>query len=77
MRSHMREAGKQTLDRRQFLRRWVRRGMLGALTAVGVTLVVRGQACSRGGVCGGCSLLARCDLPPALDYRRQSTIRLP
>lgn len=67
----------EAVDRRQFLHRWVRRGVLGALTAAGVTLVVRGQTCTRGGVCGGCALLSGCALPPAEDYRRLERKRLP
>jgi hypothetical protein len=73
----MSDRDKNILDRRQFLQRWLRRGLLGALTAAGLTLVVRGQTCAKGGICGGCALLSHCALPPAEDYRRLQPNRLP
>jgi hypothetical protein len=67
----------EAVDRREFLHRWMRRGLLGALSVAGLTLVVRGQTCTRGGVCGGCAVLSQCGLPPAVDYRRLKAKDLP
>jgi len=61
-------------SRRDFLRGATRYALLTGLSAFVISLAARSRiatSCARRGSCGGCTLLARCDLPPALKLKRE------
>ena len=65
-------------SRREFLTGSARYLLLGVLTACGVLAKVRrrppvGGKCINAGLCQGCSIFARCELPIALFARRKLT----
>ncbi len=63
------------VDRRGFLTAVARCGTLALMGAAGLWIVAKRQrlaqqgACINEGVCAGCPVLTRCDLPAALSLR--------
>lgn len=62
----------EQVNRRAFLRGTARWGLLGGLATVTAVLALRRQTCARAGACAGCRLTARCELPPAIQFRQQT-----
>jgi hypothetical protein len=57
-------------DRREFLRKLARGGLLALLSAGTAALVARRRdPCDRRGVCRGCPVVTDCELPPAAAFR--------
>lgn len=61
-------------DRRDFLRKLARAGLMGLLAAGTASLVARrGNRCDRRGLCRGCPALTDCELPSAQAFRQLET----
>jgi hypothetical protein len=62
----------QSVSRREFLRGTARYGLLALMAGLTVSSLKNGrkQKCLNQGLCGGCSVFARCELPQAVSAKR-------
>lgn len=68
----------QPTDRRDFLRKLARGGLVGLLAVGTASLVARrNDRCGRQGLCRGCPAMTDCELPSAQAFRRLGTEEKP